>query len=135
MSEPKGGESKRSKPDPKATDPKHPEKIAVDKYGGDPLNPNEVVLDRIAAVVHGGKKDELVDRWAAAFQAVCPEPVQLLPTVPIEVYAKALPEVRAHLASPFLHRERLAEAAEVVVSGKKHDGAHEWAGAIKALRK
>src|SRR3982751_1057494 len=103
------------------SDPKHAQKLAVDLHGGDPLNPNEVLLHRIAAVIDGGKKDEQVTRWAKAFKAVCPDPVQLLPTVPIDVYMKALPEVRVHLASPLLHRVTLSLVAETVDSGKQND--------------
>src|SRR5256885_1551642 len=47
-------------------DKNHPSKKALDKYGGDPLAPNDVVLERIAKVVKGGKEDDLVDRWADA---------------------------------------------------------------------
>lgn len=110
----------------------HPHKQAVDSYGGDPLNPNEAMLQLIADVVLKGKKDEQVARWAHAFGTVCPEPVQLLPTVPVETYLKALPEVRLHLSSPFLHRETLAKVAEAV-DGKKSDEASAWATAIKTL--
>jgi len=117
----------------KSTDPKHAHKKAVDAFGGDPLNPNEVLQRRIAAVLDGGKKDEQVERWANAFAAVCPEPVQLAPTVPVEVFMKALPEVRVHLASPFLHRETLAAVAHAVETGNKNDDASAWAVAIKAL--
>jgi hypothetical protein len=117
----------------KSTDPKHAHKKAVDAFGGDPLNPNIDLQKRIAAVVAGGKKDEMVERWAHAFATVCPEPVQLAPTTPAEVYMKALPEVREHLASPFLHRETLAAVAEAVNTGKKNDEASAWAEAIKAL--
>jgi hypothetical protein len=48
---------------------------AIAAYGGDPMQPNDVMLERIAAVADGGEKDEAVDRWAAAFKATCPEPV------------------------------------------------------------
>lgn len=117
----------------KSTDPKHAHKKAVDAFGGDPLNPNVELQKRIAAVVLSGKKDETVERWAHAFETVCPEPVQLAPTVPAETYMKALPEVREHLASPFLHRETLAAVAEAVNSGNKNDEATAWAKAVKEL--
>ena len=116
-----------------STSPTHPHKIAKDAYGGDPLNPNEAMLQRIAAVVIDGKKDDLVSRWATAFKTICPEPIQLLPTVSIEVYTKALPEIRPHLASPFLHRVTLGKVADAVDSGKKDDEASAWAAAVKAL--
>jgi hypothetical protein len=49
-------------------------KRALDKYGGDPLAPNDAVLERIAKVAKGGKEDDLVERWADAFSEACPEP-------------------------------------------------------------
>jgi hypothetical protein len=117
-----------------STNPKHAHKIATDAHGGDPLNPNEPMQLRIAEVVDGGKKDAMVTRWAHAFQTVCPEPVQLTPTVPMETYMKALPEVRPHLASPFLDRVLLAKVADAV-EGKKSDEATEWAKSVKSLVK
>ena len=117
----------------KSTDPKHAHKKAVDAFGGDPLNPNMALQQRIAAVVSGGKADDQVTRWAAAFATVCPNPVQLAPVTPPDVYMKALPEVREHLASPFLHRETLAMVAEAVNSDTLNDTAKAWAVSIKAL--
>lgn len=116
----------------KTSDPKHPHKKAADAYGGDALNPNHEVQRRIASVVKTGKKDELVTRWAHAFKTICPEPVQLQPVVDVELYQKALPEVRVHLSSPFLHREVLAKVAEAV-GGKKSEEATGWAIAVLAL--
>lgn len=117
-----------------STDPKHAHKKAVDAHGGDPLNPNINLQRRIADAVTGGRKDEQVSRWAHAFLTVCPEPVQLLPTVPAEVYAKALPEVREHLASPFLHRVTLSKVAEAIDTGKKNEEATAWAEGVKDLK-
>lgn len=50
------------------------EKAAVDAYGGDPLAPNDVMLERIAAFIAEGEDDDMVERWATALQAVCPDP-------------------------------------------------------------
>jgi hypothetical protein len=115
------------------TDPKHAHKKAVDAHGGDPLNPNMALQRRISAVVLGGKKDEQVSRWANALVTVCPDPVQLLPTAPFEIYMKALPEVREHLSSPFLDRILLWKVAQAVEAGKKDDDATDWAEGVKAL--
>src|ERR1044072_1741947 len=54
-------------------DPEHAQKQAVDAYGGDPLNPNDVVLGRIAAVIKSGTADDLVTRWANSCSAVLSE--------------------------------------------------------------
>ena len=54
---------------------KHSELSAADAFGGDPLNPNDAMLERIVAVASGGKHDDMVERWKDAFNKACPEPV------------------------------------------------------------
>jgi hypothetical protein len=58
----------------KNTDPNHAHKKAKDAFGGDPLAPTDAMLERIAAAIKAGKKDDSVTLWAKAFQAICPEP-------------------------------------------------------------
>ncbi len=81
------------------TDPDHPHKKAKDAFGGDPIDPGDWVLDLIAAVVSGGKKDDIVTRWAHAFKTICEEPNTpkriLLDHIADAVQGKANPEATA----------------------------------------
>lgn len=97
------------------------------------MNPNISLQLHLARVIDSGKKDDVATRWAKAFQTVCPDPVQLLPTAPVDVYLKALPEVREHLASPFLNRVALSKVAEVVITGKSNEEAAAWSVAVQGL--
>jgi hypothetical protein len=63
-----------------ATDPKHPQKLAVDAFGGDPMDPGDSLLETLAAVVKGEKKDDIAMRWARALPPSQPaQPVWLHP--------------------------------------------------------
>jgi hypothetical protein len=84
-------------------DPKHPQKKAVDAFGGDPLNPNDAMLERIAHSIDGGKKDDMVHRWASACVEVCDDPA----------------------GKP--KRMFLLEIANGVLHGKKSGEVKEWA--------
>jgi hypothetical protein len=109
------------------------QKDATDAFGGDPMTPNEVLLARIAAVIKGGKKDDQVTRWAAAFAAVCTDPIDTAPRVSVEDYLATPPGARLHLASPFHARGTLAKVAAAVTSGKKDEDATAWADTVQGI--
>ena len=52
------------------TDKNHPAKKALDAFGGDPLAPNDAMLERIAKSVKTDKEDDQVSRWAVALSAL-----------------------------------------------------------------
>lgn len=60
------------------------------------MAPSVGLLERIRAALKTGKKDEVVTRWAKAFDTICPEPAPSMP-----------------------HAGLLAKISEAIQSGKK----------------
>lgn len=105
------------------------EQTARTAFGGDPMQPNDVLLARIAAVVKGGPADDQVTRWAAAFKETCPVPVDLLAPIAPEDWHATPPAVRVHLHSPHHHRATLSQVASAV-AGEASEAATKWAVTI-----
>jgi hypothetical protein len=97
MAETKGG---KARPAAAASAPE-----PATQFGGDPLAPNDAMLERIAEVINSGDDDEMVTRWAEALQALFEGENE--PNTPKRIL--------------------LAKVADAVVTGEADDEVTSWA--------